>query len=95
MNFLSRIFKDERTLQDQRFRKLIRGVRGILDEVRRDVIHDLVHERAGKSDKVLMFAAERLDARYTPPNVTARQGSSRPSQHHAPGRATSGRPRRG
>jgi len=63
-----------RHFQDQRFRKLIRGVRAILDEVRRDVIHDLVHERAGESDKVLMFAAERLDPRYTPPHVTAKQG---------------------
>ena len=63
-----------RHFQDQNFRKLIRGVRAILDEVRRDVIHDLVHERAGKSDKVLMFAAERLDPRYTPPHVVARQG---------------------
>jgi len=63
-----------RHFQDQRFRKLVRGVRAILDEVRVDVIHDLVHERAGKSDKVLMFAAERLDPRYAPPHVTARQG---------------------
>jgi len=62
-----------RHFQDQRFRKMIRGVRAILDDVRRDVIHDLVHERAGESDKVLMFAAERLDPRYTPPHVAARQ----------------------
>ena len=65
-----------RHFQDQRFRKMIRGVRAILDDVRRDVIHDLVFERSGKSDRVLMFAAERLDPRYTPPNVAARQGNT-------------------
>ena len=58
-----------RNCQDQRFRRLVGAVRGVLDDIRRHVIDDLLHARSCESDKVLMFVAERRDERYLPPQA--------------------------
>ena len=60
--------------QDQRFRRVLRALHEVIEDIRRIKRHDHLDQRSYESDKVAMFVAERLDPRYVPPQVIARQG---------------------
>ena len=60
--------------QDQRFRRVLRALHEVIEDIRRIKRHDHLDQRSYESDKVAMFIAERLDPRYVPPQVIARQG---------------------
>ena len=66
------------------FRTIVRAIREMLEETRRDVVDDLIYESAtgddSESDRLLMWRAERTDPRYSPPNSPARH-SDRDGPH--------------